>query len=266
MAQTLAKNYRGLFPFRLGTTSYIFPDQIIPNVEQLSRFLDEVELVIFESHGQDNYPTEEELAGLIDFSRSRGVGYNIHLPIDVYLGDRNEEIRCNGVSIVKKVMERTLCLNPSLYTLHLDRRKETVREETDLDGWRRRIAGSLEEILKVGIEPSRVSVETLGYPFEWVEDIVDEFGCSICLDLGHILLCGQNLRHYWQKYRARTSIIHLHGFRAGVDHISMENLGREHLDSILSCLRVFEGILSIEVFSLKDLRGSLEILEREWQS
>ncbi len=174
-----------------------------------------------------DYPTDAELEGLIDLSRSQGVGYNIHLPIDVYLGDRNEEIRCNGVSIVKKVMERTLCLNPSLYTLHLDRRNEPGEAEADVETWRRRIARSMKEILKSGIEPSRVSVETLGYPFEWIETIVDGFGCSICLDIGHILLCGQDLRLYWQKYRSRTSIIHLHGIRDGIDHISIGNLERD---------------------------------------
>ena len=266
MTQPLAKSYKGLFPFKLGTTSYVYPDSILPNVSRLGPFLDEIELVIFESNGQDNYPTQAELEGLIDLARSQGIGYNIHLPIDVYLGDGSEEIRLSGVSIVRKVMERTLCLNPSLYTLHLDRRKETGWEEADLETWRNRIVLSLREILKIGIEPSRLAVETLGYPFEWVEGIVNGFGCSICLDIGHILLCKQDLGLYWRKYRSRTSVVHLHGFRDGIDHIGIGNLERAHLDSILSYLRDFKGVLSIEVFSLDDLKGSLEILEREWPS
>jgi sugar phosphate isomerase/epimerase len=266
MTHALTKSYRGFFPFKLGTTSYIYPDSILPNVSRLGPFLDEIELVIFESHGQDNYPTEAELEGLVDLSRSQGVGYNIHLPIDIYLGDRSEETRRKGVSIVTKVIERTLCLKPSFYTLHLDRRNETGGEEADMERWRTRIIRSMEEILKTGIEPSRVSVETLGYPFEWTEDVVNKFDCSICLDIGHILLCKQDLGLYWRNYRSRTSIIHLHGFRDGIDHISIGNLERAHLDSILSCLRDFEGVLSIEVFSLEDLKESLEILEREWPS
>jgi sugar phosphate isomerase/epimerase len=266
MVQQLSKSFRGLFPFKLATTSYIYPDRIVPNVAMLSPFLDEVEIVLFESNGADNYPDQAEMKGLTDLSLSQGVRYHVHLPIDVYLGDENEEVRSQGVSTVKKVMERTRCLNPSLYTLHFEIRNSHGQEETDIEAWRKRLIMSVREILKSEIEPKSISVETLGYPFEWIEDIIKKYGLSICLDIGHILLRGQSLRDYWQRYRTNTSVIHLHGFTDGTDHLSIENLGREHLDLIFSCLRDFTGILSIEVFSFDDLKGSLGILEQEWPS
>ena len=33
--------WKGKFPFRLGTTSYIYPGELIPNVELLSEVFDE---------------------------------------------------------------------------------------------------------------------------------------------------------------------------------------------------------------------------------
>jgi sugar phosphate isomerase/epimerase len=254
-----------MFPFKLATTSYIYPDHIIPNVTTLAPFLDEVELVLFESEGQDNLPDDVQLSALINFSLHQEVNFNVHLPIDIFLGDKNEEVRFRGISIVTKVIERTHCLKPSLYTLHFDLRDNNGREETDIETWRRRIIQSGEEILEYGIESNRISIETLGYPFEWIEDIIKEFGFSICLDIGHILIYGQDLPLYLKKYLPNTSIIHLHGFQNGIDHLGIDKLNGKTVDLILSHLQNYRGILSIEVFSFDDLKRSLEILEKEWE-
>jgi sugar phosphate isomerase/epimerase len=254
-----------MFPFQLGTTSYIFPDQIIPNVIRLSPFFDEIELVLFESEGQDNLPDDVQLSALINFSLHQEVNFNVHLPIDIFLGDESEEVRSQGISIVKKVIERTLCINPSVYTLHFDLRKSDGQQERDINAWKSRIIRSIEEMVEYGIEPKRISIETLSYPFEWIEDIIKEFGFSICLDIGHILIYGQDLPLYLKKYLPNTSIIHLHGFQNGIDHLGIDKLNGKTVDLILSHLQNYGGILSIEVFSFDDLKRSLEILEKEWE-
>jgi len=44
-------------PFRIGTTSYIIPDEIIPNVRFLAARVEDVELVLFEAdEGMNNLP------------------------------------------------------------------------------------------------------------------------------------------------------------------------------------------------------------------
>ena len=254
-----------MFPFRLGTTSYIYPDYIVPNVTKLAPFLDEIELVLFESEGQDNYPDEVELRNLMNFSLKGEVSFNVHFPIDIFLGDKDEEVRLRGISIVNKVVERTLCLKPSLYTLHFDVRDKNGREETDVEAWRRRILRSAEEMKERGIELGRISIETLSYPFEWIEDIIKKFGFSICLDIGHMLLYELDIQSYLKKYLPQTSIIHLHGMENGVDHLGIDRLNGKMLHLILSELQSFTGILSIEVFSFGDLKNSLEVLERKWK-
>jgi sugar phosphate isomerase/epimerase len=261
----LTKCYKGIFPFRLATTSYIYPDHIIPNVTTLAPFLDEVELVLFESEGQDNYPDEIELRNLMNFCLNGQVSFNVHLPIDIFLGDKNEEVRFRGISVFKKVIERTLCLKPSLYTLHFDLRDKSGREETDIEAWRKRILRSAKEMTGCGIEPKRISIESLSYPFEWIEDIVREFGFSICLDIGHMLIYSQDIPRYLEKYLPQTSIIHLHGVENGVDHLGIDRLNGKIVDLILSKLQGFTGILSVEVFSFDDLKNSLEVLEQRWK-
>jgi len=261
----LQKSYKRMFPFRLGTTSYIYPDHIVPNVAKLAPFLDEIELVLFESEGQDNYPDEVELRNLMNFCLKGEVGFNVHFPIDIFLGDKDEEVRLKGISVVKKVIERTLCLKPSLYTLHFDLRDKNGREETDVDAWRKRLLQSAEEMKGWGIETERISIETLSYPFEWIEDIVKKFEFSACLDIGHMLLYDLDIQSYLKKYLPQTSIIHLHGMENGVDHLGIDRLNGRMVDLIFSKLRSFTGILSIEVFSFRDLKNSLEVLGQKWK-
>jgi len=316
----MLKNYRGRFPFKLATTSYIYPDEIVPNIIRLGPFFDEIELVLFESEKPESIPDPGVIDRLVELSKLHQVGFNIHLPLDVSLGDERDHVRIHGTSIMKTVMERTLPLNPSVYTLHLDfinpptpflprnsvpmslRGSETTKaiskgirnreiatlssfarndkkgikvqsltegeeeslQERDIEAWQQRVSQSLTEILDFGIEAKRISIETLGYPFEWVEDVVKEFGLSICIDIGHVLTHGYDPRHYLETYLPRTSIVHLHGVHNGLDHLGIESLPEPELDLILSSLRHYHGIVSIEVFSINELKSSLSILEEKW--
>jgi sugar phosphate isomerase/epimerase len=253
-----------MFPFKLSTTSYIYPDDIIPNVTMLAPFLDEIELVLFESEGQNNFPDDAQIKGLMNFCLCQDITFNVHLPIDIFLGDENEEVRAKGISIVKRVTERTLRLNPSVYILHFDLRNSNGREETHIETWRRRLLRSVEEMAQNGIELNRMAIETLGYPFEWIEDIVEESGFSICLDIGHLLIHGQDLKSHLEKYLTNTSIIHLHGFKNSIDHLGIDQLPDSVLKLILSHVRDYHGIVSLEVFSIDNLKRSLITLEEKW--
>jgi sugar phosphate isomerase/epimerase len=253
-----------MFPFQLATTSYIYPDHILRNVTLLAPFFDEIELVLFESESQDNYPDDAQIKCLMNFCLRQDITFNVHLPIDIFLGDENEEVRTKGTSIVKRVTERTLGLNPSVYILHFDLRNSNGQEETDIETWRRRLVRSVEEMAQNGVELNRMAIETLGYPFEWIEDIVEESGFSICLDIGHILIHGQDLRLYLNKYLPKASIIHLHGFQKGIDHLGIDQLSESALEMIFTHLRDYHGIVSLEVFSIEDLKRSLVTLEEKW--
>lgn len=264
-----------MFPFRLATTSYIYPDHILPNVAMLAPFLDEIELVLFESRGEDNYPDDAQIEGLMTFSLRQEIAFNIHLPMDIFLGDENQEVRAKGISVVKRVTERTLRLNPSVYVLHFDflnppspplpkGGRGGLVQETHMEAWRKRLLRTVEEMAAHGIPLNRIAVETLAYPFEWIEDIVDGFGFSICLDIGHIVISGHDPGFYLDKYLTKTSIIHLHGFQKGVDHLGIDRLSESTLETIFSRLREYHGIVSLEVFSIEDLKKSLFTLEKVW--
>lgn len=109
-----------ILPFRLGTTSYIIPDDILPNVRYLAGKVDDVELVLFEvDDGPNNLPTRETINELKNAAASHGLTFTVHLPLDLRLGDGGDE---NHASLIKarKVIDCTHDLNPLAYVLHLD--------------------------------------------------------------------------------------------------------------------------------------------------
>jgi sugar phosphate isomerase/epimerase len=259
----LKRCYKKMFPFRLATTSYIFPDRVVPNVRMLAPFFDEIELVFFESESQDSLDGEE-IEILMDLSARHDATFNIHLPLDLYLGDNSQAVRSKGISDVKRMIEWSLPLHPSLYTLHLERRSSDRREEADIETWRQNILRSLEEIMRCEIASKRIAIETLEYPFEWVENVVKDLNLSICLDIGHLLVHGQDLKSYFEKYLSDTSNVHLHGFEKSRDHLGIDRLPESTLELIFSHLSSYHGILSLEVFSIDDLKKSLILLEEKW--
>ncbi len=251
-------------PFRLATTSYIIPDRIVPNVKFLSPFFDEIELVLFESQGEDNFPDKGEVESLREISLREGINYNIHLPIDLSLGDEEKEVRERAIYIISRIIDQTLPLKPTFYTLHLDLKNKEGRNHEDIKAWKARLIESLKRITEAEIRGSQISIETLDYPFEWIEDILNNFGFSVCLDVGHIILNKHNLREYLDRYLSKTTIFHLHGCENRVDHLSIDRLSEKQLTLILSYLKDYSGIVSLEVFSIKDLIRSLSVLEEKW--
>src|SRR3989304_3241629 len=98
--------------FRLGTTSYILPDDILPNVRFLADKVQDVELVLFEvDDGPNNLPAPGVVAELAALADAHALTYTVHLPLDLRLGADGDE---GHVSLVKarKVIERTRPLQP----------------------------------------------------------------------------------------------------------------------------------------------------------
>jgi len=262
MYKPLRKSYKGFFPFKVGTTSYIYPDNIIPNVRMLAPYLDEVELVIFESRKESNLPSKADIEQLVHIGGKESLGYNVHLPIDISLGHHDASIRDHGVTVASKIISITRPLDPSTYTLHLSLDGCCGERQADVEQWKGRLRESLEGILPASVSAEKISIETLDYPFVFVEDIVKSFGLSICLDVGHLLLYRHSVTDYFKRYLSRMSIIHLHGLKDGRDHLSLALLSEEKFGEILGLMEGFSGTVSVEVFSFHDLAESLGVLEK----
>lgn len=251
-------------PFRLGTSSYIIPADILPNVQYLAGKVRDIELVLFEvDDGQNNLPSSDVLDELIKLAQLYDISYTVHLPLDLKLGADGSE---QDVSLLKahKVIDLTKRLNPWAYVLHLD--GKDVRSSTDLDvlrRWQDQAVRALELVSAWAGGPEKLAVENLErYPPDFIQPVLDRVPVSRCVDIGHLWLDGVPVMPYLEKALPRTRVIHLHGIGER-DHSSLSHVDPAELDRVMRKLQSdYRGVLTMELFGEPDFLSSVEALKQ----
>jgi sugar phosphate isomerase/epimerase len=257
----LTKSYKGRYPFCLATTSFIYPDTWAANVRHLGPYVDEIELLLLES-GAPNYPSKNEIKELAHLADDLALTYNIHLPMDIYLGHKTALKRKRAVDQVRQVIDLTGLLPVSVYEIHAVW-SEKSSDQKAIASWQDRTKGSFEKIISGGIPAASLAVETLeDYPLNWLDAVIFDLGLSVCLDFGHLWLAGQNPLSQYHLYQNQTRILHIHGIENSKDHRSLERLKSNQKKIARQILKDFSGVVSLEVFGIDDLISSLFALER----
>jgi sugar phosphate isomerase/epimerase len=256
----LTQSYRGRFPFSLGTTSFIYRDTWAANARRLAPYLDEIELLLFESRPPTSLPTPGQIEALADIAQERQIRYNIHLPTDIDLGHPQGEKRRVAVNTLVQVLTLTAPLGATTHTLHLNL-NQTEPTARELVKWQQTVSDSLGRLLATGLDGRRLSIETLFYPVGWITPIVRDLGLSFCLDLGHLMLQGLDCGAIFDQLGDRTTVIHLHGVKGGRDHLPLDQLSDDKMHAVLKVLQQFTATVSLEVFSFHDLQRSLNHLD-----
>jgi sugar phosphate isomerase/epimerase len=259
--QPLPKVYKSRYPFSLSVPSFIYPDTWSVNARMLGPYVDEVELLFFESQSKDCLPSREELDELSRISKEFSLRYNIHLPTDVSLAASDRAEQEKATETLRRMMDLTDGLDPTNWTLHIpcDASQRPGKEVTD---WQVRARAGLETLLSTGVQPRRIAIENLDYPFEWVGGIVQDLNLSICMDVGHLLLSGEDITIFARENADRIAVYHLHGVRNQKDHLPLTSLSKKDGLSVVSILEELSGTLSLEVFSYDSLVASMEWLEK----
>ncbi len=262
MYPPLPKSYKNAYPFKIGTTSFIYPDHYLPNVQMLAPYLDEIELLLFES-ARGSLPSEHETKALARLAEQSDLTYNIHLPADISLADEDPAKRHLVVEAISRIITLTSRLSPSTYTLHLPYDQDSRKKE-DVEKWQATISRSMDQLLSKAtrvLPPRLLSIETLDYPFEWVEKIIADFDLSVCMDMGHLIKYEFDIHAVYDTHAERISIIHLHGVKDGQDHIALNKLSEKQMKTVTDILKGFTGVVSLEVFRYDHLIESLACLE-----
>lgn len=252
------------FPFRLGTTSYIVPDEILPNVLYLADKVDDIELVLFESDEFSNLPDSTTVKRLRKIADGADLTYTIHLPLDTWMGHDLSSVREQSVDKCLRVIDRTAPLLPFAYILHFhgDERGECPSQDMErwIDGHRHSVERLLQDV------PSQdLCVETLDYHYTYIDNIVSDYNLSVCLDIGHLLMCGHTPEDYLDRYLPRTRVLHLHGIEDGHDHRSLSFLSNGLLTTLIDRLGNNSNIprvLTMEIFDEGAFNQSLDVLSR----
>jgi adenosylcobalamin phosphodiesterase len=261
-AMLVPKSYKSAYPFKLGTTSFIYQDGYVPNVKMLGPYLDEIELLLFESK-PGSLPNQNEIDELSILSKEFDITYNIHLPTDISFGHKDLSVRKYAIETILRVLDLTSPLSPSTCTLHLSY-DEVSAEIANVKRWQALTCDTIKQLISFGVKAEEISIETLDYPFKWVKEIVQDFKFTICMDIGHLIICGVDIKTFFDSHCDNISIIHLHGIKNGHDHKSLNKLSEERAGEIMEILKIFKKIVSLEIFSYDDLTTSLKYLEKCW--
>lgn len=257
------------FSFRFGTSSYIIPADIIPNVEFLKDKVDDIELVLFESDEFSNLPSPGDMQKLAELAEASSLTYSVHLPLDVYLGHPDRWERERSVGKCLRIIELTRDLPKSAYVMHFEAGPGVDINAFSADENRlftEALHDSIAMLLKgTAVPASEFCAENLNYPFELVWPVVEAFGLSVTLDVGHLEFYGFPTAEYLERYLPHAKVLHMHGTLDGKDHNSLAFMKPEALDLVMKALtdaplpgRVF----TLEIFSQEDFDSSCRVMER----
>ena len=255
------KNYA----FRLGTTSYIIPDDILPNARYLADKVSDIELILFEvDDGHNNLPSPEVIRELSKIAQHHDMTYTVHLPLDLKLGEDGSE-RDQSLVKAKRVIDCTLDLDPWAYVLHLD--GKSVRTSTDaqaIQRWQDHSVRALEIVSEWAGSPNKLGVENLEtYPLDFIQPVLDRVPVSRCVDVGHLWLDDNDPIPYLRAALPRTRVVHIHGI-AERDHHSLAHMPHHKVQAVWDELvrQSYTGVLTLEIFSEEDFTSSLEAIEK----
>ena len=248
------------FPFSLACPSFVYPAGYADNFRHLAPFVDEIELLFFESRFPDSLPSSALVRELAQLARTGGITTNVHLPTDIYLGHRDADVRQTAMEVLAQLIDRCAPLNPTTFTLHL------VRDPSEPDDrrWQANAAASLEAVLAAGLPGRHISVETLDYDFEIAAPVIEHLDLSVCMDMGHLMVHGVDITTFYDRWEPRITIAHLHGVDGAQDHLPLDRIAAAHMVRVMDILKRFSGVVSLEVFSFQALNASMANLLDQW--
>lgn len=251
----------GDYHFRLGIPSYVLPADILPNVEAFAPYVDDIELVLFESADRSSLPPPETVKHLVNLANINDLSYTIHFPLDCKLGSESFAERMATQKSILDIMRLMCPLKPLAWILHLEG-IALPAGALQIGMWQKRIAGSLPEIIAEAGDPALICVENIFYPFDWCADLIESFRLGVCIDVGHLLLTGTDVNPHLKRFLPRARVVHLHGTHTGKDHQSLDSIPAKDMKQMLVNLADFNGVLTLELFDLTAVSNSIKYLNQ----
>jgi sugar phosphate isomerase/epimerase len=237
--------------FRIGSTSYVYPGDLVCSAERLAGQVDDVELILFETmDGMSNFPDEAAVARLAQIAQAHHMTYTVHLPLDLRYteGDTHESLRQ-----AERVISLTAPLDPFAIIFHL--------EGTDAGTatWTQQALRAVDWLVNRLPQPEVLALENLeNYAPEHLLPIFARFPISRTLDVGHLWKAGRDPFPVMEAWLPHTRVVHLHGM-AATDHQPLSVTPPVMLDAVISRLVKWAGVLTLEVYE-NDFFDSLTAL------
>lgn len=259
-------------PFRVGTTSYIIEDDLVPNARYLAQRVQEMQIVLFDlPGGPSNLPDAQTVNELRAIGIAHDLTYTVHLIEDLRLHNP-DGAPSTSIARARQVIEITQALEPWAYVLHLDGKEHrqptaALAAAEALASWQAETVQALTAVAACAGEPALLAVENLeSYPPEFVSPVIEYLPVSRCVDIGHLWLDGHDPMPYLRSALPHTRVVHIHGIHEvngqKRDHQSLARMAPERIDPVIELLmhEQYRGVLSMEVFGEDDFETSMGAL------
>ncbi len=246
-------------PFRIGTTSYIIPDDILPNVRFLADRVKDVELVLFDIDDYCNIPDERQCGELKAIAAAHDLSYTVHLPLNLDFSETGVSL---SIEKALKVINGTRSLDPHAYVCHLECKNIPAGPGFELEQWQKERIRAVNALADISGIRAGFAIENLeSYPIAWNEPVVRACGTHVTLDIGHLFVQKLDPVPVIRKWLPLTSVIHLHGVGSR-DHQSLKFMSQDVIRAVLAeIIRMdYHGVLTLEIFNEADLRDSMEMI------
>jgi sugar phosphate isomerase/epimerase len=243
---------------RIGTTSYIYPADLLTNVQRLAHRVDDVELVIFEvDDAGTDLPDLSAIAELNRLAREHDLTYTVHLPLDLALASDSPAA---SLGKALRVIRSTAGLNPYAFIIHIEGGDEFGG--APLERLVENAVRSLEALAAEAGGLERLGVENVhAEDHGLIDGILESLPVSCCIDVGHLWKETLDPVPLLERLLPRTRVIHLHGVSRR-DHQALSLVSAVDLDRVMARLTGFAGVITLEVFNEQDLSDSLVALKQ----
>jgi hypothetical protein len=216
---------------KIATTSFIFSDTRIKNIKILKNYIDHIELLYFEGKKHHDLPTLKEL----NYFKNTTISYSVHLPTNT----------TDFYKIEKFISNFNLIENIRYLIIH---------SEYNIKGLMK-IYNLQKKYLK------EIIVENTSINLHHIKNFIHN-KINICFDIGHTfphydaysIINFLNIHHQYIKY------LHVYGTLDGKKHQSLIYLNNDLLNFLIKFAIKNNITFCIEVFTLKDLIESLNML------
>jgi sugar phosphate isomerase/epimerase len=84
--------------------------------------------------------------------------------------------------------------------------------------------------------------------------------------MGHLMLHGLDVATAFDRWQERITMVHLHGVEGGRDHLPLDRCPMAQRAAVTDRLNRFDGVISLEVFSVAALNASItHLLSQDWR-
>ena len=252
----------------------VYGNELLENIKLLAGTLSHVEILLFHTPDLENIPASQEIRAVKEIGERSNITFSVHLPASLEIASIDKETRQRSLHLAKDICRKMSGINPLYFVLHIPYTPPTLVPVPGLyfhegvgvawDSWRDRALGSLELLQEDVRVTNRLLIENINYSPSILEPLLARGHCGLCLDIGHLILGGENVGGAIHTYAGDIRLIHLHGVRGYVEHLSLAQFSEYAVDDWLRCLTGASSntIIILEVFTPQDLEESIDVLTK----